>query len=98
VAPGDALALDVHVVSDLRHPLDGATVTASLSWDGGEHRWRWQGDVPADSCVRVGTLQFVVADAPGPLRLDLELAAEDRSVRNAYPAVIAPVSAPPTPG
>ena len=30
--------------------------TAKLSWPGGSHAWRWGGDVPPDSCVRVGTV------------------------------------------
>jgi beta-mannosidase len=78
VAGGEPLALDVHVVSDLRTPVEGARVTATLAWPGGEHVWRWAGDVGADACVRVGTVQAVVPDlgpAPtGSLRLDLELA------------------------
>ena len=78
VAGGDPLALDVHVVSDLRTPVGGARVTARLSWPGGEHGWRWVGDVPGDACVRVGTIQAVVPQlgpAPaGPLALDLSLA------------------------
>jgi beta-mannosidase len=73
VAPGDALALDVHVVSDLRVAVDDARVTARLEWPGGHHDWNWGGDIPADSCVRVGTLQTVVPEADGPLRLDLGL-------------------------
>ncbi len=73
VAPGQALALDVHAVSDLRDPVDGARVTARLCWPGGEHEWSWTGDLPADSCVRVGTLQAVVPEAGGPLALGLEL-------------------------
>jgi beta-mannosidase len=73
VAPGDALALDVHVVSDLRVAVDDARVTARLEWPGGHHEWSWGGDIPADSCVRVGTLQTVVPEADGPLRLDLGL-------------------------
>lgn len=76
VAPGDGLALAVHVVSDLRHPLEGLELTATLSWDGGAHRWRFRGDVPADACVRVGTLQLEVPDAPGRLALELELAGD----------------------
>ena len=70
VRAGDALALDVHVVSDRRIDLTG-TVDAELSWAGGGHRWSFTGDVPADSCVRVGTLQFEVPDATGPLVLEL---------------------------
>ena len=73
VAPGDALALDVHVVSDLRVAVDDARVTARLEWPGGHHDWSWIGNIPADSCVRVGTLQTVVPEADGPLRLDLGL-------------------------
>jgi beta-mannosidase len=77
VAGGDALALDVHVVSDRRAPIPDARVTATLSWPDGRHTWRWSGDVDADACVRVGTIQAVVPelgpDAAGTLALDLEL-------------------------
>lgn len=44
---------------------------------GGERRWRFGGDVDADTCLRVGTLQIVVPDQPGPLTLDLELHGPD---------------------
>jgi beta-mannosidase len=71
LAPGAALALDVHVVSDLRVPLDGLRCTATLRWDGGEHEWRFGGDVPADSVVRVGTLQLEAPQVAGPLSLEL---------------------------
>jgi beta-mannosidase len=71
MVPGDTLALDVHVVSDLRRPLEGAVVEATVRWSGGEHTWRWGGDVPADDCVRVGTITLVVPDVPGPLTIDL---------------------------
>jgi len=73
VSPGDALALDVHVVSDLREPLDDVLVTATASWSSGSHTWRWGGDVPADACVRVGTLSIVVPDESGQLDFQLEL-------------------------
>ena len=85
VMPGDPLGLDIHVVSDRREPLDGAEVTAKLSWAGGDHAWRWTGDVAADSCARVGTLQVIVPFAPGPLVLDLELELPDgERVANRY--------------
>ena len=73
VVGGEPLALDVHVVSDLRVAVDDTRVTARLEWPGGHHDWNWGGDIPADSCVRVGTLQTVVPEADGPLRLDLGL-------------------------
>jgi len=70
VSPGDALALDVHVVSDRRRDLTGR-VDAEVRWDGGAHRWTFVGEIPADSCVLVGTLQLEVPDAPGALELRL---------------------------
>jgi beta-mannosidase len=89
VEPGQALALDVHAVSDLRHDVIGATVTARLQWEDGEETWRWEGDVPADACVRIGTLQFVVPDGAGRLRLDLELVGDDVTVTNRYESATA---------
>lgn len=84
LTPGEPLALDVHVISDLRTPIDGAVVTARVSWAGDGHTWRFTGDVPADSCVRVGTLRLVVPAAPGPFELDLELEAADVAATNRY--------------
>jgi beta-mannosidase len=88
LSPGTALALDVHVVSDLRQPLDVVEVTAQLSWDGGGRSWRWVGDLPADACQRVGTLQIVVPDAPGSLALELTCRYGDVRVDNRYESAI----------
>jgi beta-mannosidase len=88
VTPGDALALDVHVVSDLRHAIEAAEVTARLAWEGGERTWRWQGDVPADASQRVGTLQIVVPDAPGALTLELDCRHAEGRSDNRYDATI----------
>ena len=65
-----------------------AVFTALLRWPGGSHRWRWSGDVPADSCVRIGTIQFVVPDAPGGLWLDLVLEHGDEVASNRYEAIV----------
>jgi beta-mannosidase len=86
VGAGDALALDVHVVSDLRMPIADGVVTARLSWDGGEHEWRWGGEIPPDACVRVGTIQALAPDVAGPLRLDLELRYGTATVTSSYAA------------
>ena len=88
VTAGDALALDVHVVSDVRRAARGRACTATLRWAGGEHRWAWTGDVPPDDCVRVGTVQFVVPDATGDLWLDLTLEHGDVVATNRYTASI----------
>jgi beta-mannosidase len=85
---GDAVALDVHVVSDLRLPVEGARVTATLRWEGGSASWSWKGDVAADACVRVGMVQAVVPDAPGPLVLDLTLDADQAKAANRYESLI----------
>jgi beta-mannosidase len=87
VAPGQALSLDVHVINDRRIALDDMMLTAYLRWGESSlsnppprsgstttaHRWRWCGDVPPDDCIRIGTVQAVAPDGPGPLVLDLRL-------------------------
>ncbi len=73
VTPGQALALDVHVVSDRRDPLPNVEVAAEVRWATGSQRWRFGGDVPADRCIRIGTLPIEVPDAPGPLDLVLTM-------------------------
>lgn len=96
VAPGEAFAVDVHVVSDRRVPLTG-DVTATLTWTGPDgdvvgHSWRFGGDVPADACVRVGTLQFEaprdVSDTTRGLVLRLDGQVGDDVVANEYAAVL----------
>ena len=91
VRRGDALGLDVHVVSDLRVPVEGGRVHAVLTWPGGSEEWAFEGSVPPDECVRVKTLQFVVPNdaGAGEVVLDLELNAEDGiKASNRYTAVI----------
>ncbi|MDQ1375034.1 MAG: beta-mannosidase, partial [Actinomycetota bacterium] len=82
--PGDAIALDVHAVSDLRTPIPAARVTARLGWRDGEHRWNWEGDIPADACVRIGTIQAVAPEASGLMTFDLELSADGVKAANSY--------------
>jgi len=88
VVPGAALALDVHVVSDVHRLIEGMVCTASLRWAGGGHTWRWTGDVPPDECVRVGTVQLLVPDAPGELWLDLAVEHGEEVATNRYEATI----------
>jgi beta-mannosidase len=92
VAPGSGHALDVHVVSDLRRRIDDLDLTATLTWPGGAHRWRFAGDCPPDDCVRVGTLQLEVpaAEAGAELVLDLSLTGPDVAATNRYTTLIGP--------
>ncbi len=82
VVPGAALALDVHVVSDLRVALEQVVVTATVRWPGGSHTWTWAGSVPADAVARVGTLSVVVPDVEGDLEVELALAAPGHAAAN----------------
>ena len=82
VSPGDSLAVDVHIVNDLRIAVEDATVRAQLRWSNGEHEWSFVGTADADSCTRIATLQFVVPDAPGELWLDLTLEADPVAATN----------------
>ncbi len=88
VRPGEELALDVHVVSDLRRRLSDAEVEARLAWPGGERSWRWGGDIPADACVRVGRVVARAPEGPGPLTLELSCRYGDEAADNRYDAAI----------
>jgi len=90
VSPGQRLALDIHVVSDLRRLVGGATVEATVRWPGGDETWAWQGDLSADECTRIGAIDLEVPDAPGPLTIDLELTGDGvERVTNHYGTLIA---------
>jgi beta-mannosidase len=88
--PGDAIALGVHVVSDLRAPLTDARCQVSLSWIGGIRTWRFAGDVDADTCARIGTISTTAPDGSGPLFLDLDLTWSGGETRNEYVSQLAP--------
>jgi beta-mannosidase len=85
---GEPVVWDVHVVSDLRVPLTGVRVTATLTAPSGERRFGWQGDVGADDCVRVGTIRTEAPSVEGPLVVELELAHPSATATNRYETVV----------
>jgi beta-mannosidase len=93
--PGDAVRFTIHVVSDLRTPIADGQVRAQLTWPGGGRTWRFEGDVEADSCTRVGQLETVLPATPrgrpapsGNLVLDLALDWPGGKAHNRYRAMI----------
>ena len=88
VAPGDDLRLDVHGVNDLRVDVDPAVVEVVASWGGGERRWRFGGVIPADDCVKVGTIALSIPDTLGALTFDLTLTSGDIKARNHYSTAV----------
>ena len=89
VTAGQALALDVHVVSDLRTQVDDAEVTAALHWTAAAAPGDGAATSPPTACQRVGTVQIVVPDAPGPMALVLHCHHDGQQVDNRYEATIA---------
>ena len=89
VAPGEALALDVHVVSDLRVPIDAATVAPSCAGPaaptGGAGRARSAPTSAAGSARCSSSSPTRPARSTSTLTLD----AGDHSATNAYAATIA---------
>lgn len=82
---GDAVLLDVHVVSDLREPLDDLVVSAELTWPGDSHTWAWKGAVGADAVARIGSINWIVPEAQGPVDLVVQLhRGDERIARNRY--------------
>jgi beta-mannosidase len=93
--PGDSLALALHVVSDLRIPLDGARLRATLLWPGGSRTWWFEGDVGPDSCVLVGTLRSSLEPSEasgGPLTVELDLEWAGGKAHNRYESVVEPAT------
>jgi beta-mannosidase len=84
--PGQRFEADVHAVSDLRVPLTDVDARAVLCWPGGERSWSFRGDVPADSCTRIGHLRHALpGDAqPGELTLRLDMSWNGGSASNRY--------------
>ena len=65
--------------------LDEANVTFA---DGSVHRQGWDGDVPADACVRVGAITATVPAAAGPVSIELHATDGTREVTNQYVAQV----------
>ena len=93
--PGETIDLDLHVVSDLRVPLEGIRLRAHLSWPGGSRTWWFEGDVGADTCVRVGALSAKVdevapagTEAAGPATIELDLEWPDGKAHNRYDTIV----------
>lgn len=86
--PGERARLAVHAVSDLRRPLPGAELRADLAWPGGGRRWRFGGEVGADSVARIGVLDATIPPdtPPGALTWSLELRWDGGRVTNDYTA------------
>lgn len=68
-APGEQVALDLYVVSDLRRPLHDLELEASL----GAPTHRYRGEVDADSTAHAGRFTAPAPPAPGTYRLELSL-------------------------
>jgi beta-mannosidase len=72
--PGERLELDLHAVSDLRTPLTDAVAEARLRWPGGQQNWRFEGDIAADTCARIGRIAVTLPEATSAGDIDLTLA------------------------
>ena len=84
VSPGDRVSLDIHVVSDLRTDLQDAIVTARVEMGHEDKVWKWEGDIAADECTRVGAIDFAAPFAEGTVTIDLTLECGDVVATNRY--------------
>ncbi len=99
VVPGQMISLAVHVVSDRRQPLGLVRVTGHAHYqDGTEYdddwheRATWEGDVPPDSCLKVGDFTFTAPGNTGPVVVDFELESTELMATNRYRTVVIPAS------
>jgi hypothetical protein len=79
--------MDVHVVSDRREDLIDAIVTARVEILHDEKVWKWEGDIAADDCTRVGAIDFIAPFAEGVITIDLTLECGDVVATNRYTTV-----------
>ena len=82
--PGERVALDVHVVSDLRTQILDASISAVLTSANGPERWTWGGDLEPDSVRKVGIIDWAAPLEPGPVELELTLTAGGVTATNRY--------------
>jgi len=84
-AAGDAIELDVHVISDRREAMPALRTTATITFgDGSSHQQMWMGDCAADACVRVGTINAVAPKTAGPATIELKTQGDGLDVSNQY--------------
>jgi beta-mannosidase len=89
IYPTDTLKLDVHLVNDLREPLEFAVVDAVATWVDGEQRWRFGGSVDPDEVVKVGRVELEVPESLGPLTIELQMTAGEITSSNQYSTTVA---------
>ncbi|MDH4168584.1 MAG: hypothetical protein OEW42_03250 [Acidimicrobiia bacterium] len=87
---GDEIALDIHAISDLRKPIALAQIKAVLDVDGTKRTWVFEGELPADSVVRVGQVRWPAPAGDAEVVLDLELTSTNANATatNRYHAVV----------
>lgn len=88
--PGTRLRPSIHVVNDLHRDLGIVTLTARFAVNGQHYDSSFEGEIPADSCVKVATLDWTIpATARGNLELALELNLDSHVVTSSQIAAIA---------
>ncbi len=85
---GDEIECAIHVINDLRTPLDDATVTVDVGFDDDATTWTFGGSAPADSCVHVGTIRFTVPAHSSSLTARVQLTCTQTSAANRYRAPV----------
>ncbi len=89
---GEQLTVAIHAVSDLRRRIEDVSVRVRAECGTWSVERRWVGDLPADSCEHVGTLDVEVPDITGLLTVDVELDAADHMVTHRASTVVIPAA------
>lgn len=88
---GTTIELPLHVVNDLRHPLDATvTVTAAFGEGPAPRRLAFAGSVDADDVAHVGTASIALPVAATELRATIELAGTTTCSTSELPSDVAP--------
>ena len=88
MTPGDSVSVRIHVVSDLHRALEDVRVTAVVDAAGETREWNWEGDIGADECSYVGSIDVRAPYVAGGVTLDLTLQCGDVVATNRYTTTI----------
>ena len=88
MAPGDSVSVRIHVVSDLHRALEDVRITAVVDAAGETREWNWEGDIGADECSYVGSIDVRAPYAAGDVTLDLTLQCGDVVATNRYTTIV----------
>jgi len=88
ISPEEEIPFAIHVVSDVRTPLENARVIATITCGDEQRVHEWTGDVSADSSTYIATINVKPTKNDGMLTVDVQVEADEYTASNSYATFI----------